>query len=411
MQIASAFSRLSVALFLALAALLIAGTQPAEAVQAGLPWGARPQLATQLVRGDTNFKWYHNWGNSRPVSTLSKLNYVPTLWGPSKLGAWHSLERWYKNRGKRPKYILFFNEPDVPSQSNSSPKQAAKYWVREMLPWQRRGVKVSSAQICWDTTNWLDPFLRQLRNMGHKPNFCAAHYYGSATDLGRFKRYVRRVRSTCAKYGIHSLWLTEIGIMASTQPQQNEVNNFARESFQWLATQDYVKRAAWIGVFEYGSAYDGFMSTKNAYFSAGGGLRSLGRLMAYGNIRRRSMARASAHVQHIERSLESNGTLVDALAPLDDPRGQWDNAFVDDADDATHDANDDAFWDAKFAKQTAADPEVAAEKAADAKDLEQVHDDDDKFEDGFLAHLFGGKRGEEEEEEERDLAVEEDDEE
>ncbi|KAE8226394.1 hypothetical protein CF319_g1012 [Tilletia indica] len=379
MQISTAFSRLSVALLIAVATIFLASTQPAEAVQAGLPWGAAPQLARKLVKGNSNFQWYMNWGNDRPVSTLGELNYVPTFWGQSKIRSWHSLERWYKARGKRPKYILAQNEPDVPTQSNTSPKTAAKQWMKEIRPWQRRGVKVSSPQLCWDTSNWLDPFLRHLRNMGGKPDFCAAHYYGSATDLGRFKRYVRRVRSTCRKYGVKRIWLTEIGVMASSRPAQGEVNHFAQEVFRWLNTQPYVKRAAWIGVFEFDSPYDGFMSQKNAYFNSDGTLRSLGKIMAFGNLGRRSMVRASAHAAIAERMSEANGTAIDLAAPLDDPRGQWDAAFEDDDE---HDADDDAYWNAKLAKEHEEDPDND-----DDTSLHVPEDDDDHFDDGFLGDL------------------------
>ncbi|CAD6892838.1 unnamed protein product [Tilletia laevis] len=382
MQISTAFSRLSVTLLIALATVFLASTQQAQAVQPGLPWGASPQLARKLVKSGSNFQWYMNWGNNRPVSTLGSLNYVPTFWGQSKIDAWHSLEGWYKAHGKRPKYILAQNEPDVPSQSNTSPKAAAKQWMKELKPWQRRGVKVGSPQLCWDTTNWLEPFLRNLRNMGGKPDFCAAHYYGSATDLGRFKQYVRRVRSTCRKYGVKSIWLTEIGVMASSHPAQGEVNHFAQEVFQWLQTQPYVKRAAWIGVFEFDTPYDGFMSQKNAYFNSDGTLRSLGRIMAFGNLfGRRSLVRASAHAAIAERQAEVNGTLIDAKAALDDPRGNWDHAF---AGDDQHDPNDDAYWDAKVAHEDEAGP---ADHDDDVR-LHELADDVDHYQDGFLGDLL-----------------------
>ncbi|CAD6891274.1 unnamed protein product [Tilletia laevis] len=380
MQVTAAFTRLSFALLVAVAAVLLVTPQPAAAVQAGLPWGADPRLAHKIVRGNTNMKWYHNWQNRRPVSTLNKLNYVPTFWGQSKISGWHSLSKWYKRRGKRPKYILGQNEPDVPSQSNTSPKAAARQWMKELHPWQRRGSKVGSAQICWDTTNWLDPFLSHLRKMGGKPHFCAAHYYGSPTDMGRFKKYVRRVRSTCRKHGIKTVWLTEIGVMASSQPSQAQTNHFAREVFRWLDTQKYVKRAAWIGVFKYGEPYDGFMSRKNAFFNGDGSLRSLGHSLAYGRLNRRQLERLpNSHALIAEHLSEKNGTLADALAPLDDPRGQTDLAPSDDE----HDPEDDAYWDAKFAKEDDEDPDDDDEHL----DLDQVEDDDDAFGDGFLDDL------------------------
>ncbi|KAK0527415.1 hypothetical protein OC842_004884 [Tilletia horrida] len=375
MQISSSFTRLSMALFIAVAALLLASTQPAEAVQLGLPWGASDNLAAKLVRGNSNFKWYMNWGNSRPVATLNELQYVPTFWGPSKAGAFRSLERYYRSHGKRPKYMLAQNEPDVPTQSNVSPRAAAHQWMKLLRPWQRRGTKVGSPQLCWDITNWLEPFLRELNKLGGKPDFCAAHYYGPANNMKRFKQYVRRLRSTCRKHGIKKVWLTEIGIMASSHPSQGEVNNFAQEAFRWLNSQSYVKRGAWIGVFRYDEPYDGFMSRKNAYFNSDGTLRTLARILSWGNVGRRSMARHSAHAAIAERISEEEGTQGDLLARADDPRGQWDEHFADE-----HDPDDDAYWDAKHAKEDAEDPD-------DDDDDATSHDDDDDFADGFLADL------------------------
>ncbi|KAK0521832.1 hypothetical protein OC834_003911 [Tilletia horrida] len=385
MQVAAAFQRLSLGLLLVVAALALL-SKPASAVQAGVPWGTNPELARKLVRGNSRIRWHWNWGNNRPTPTLRHINYVPTLWGPGKVHSWHSLERWYKKRGKRPKYILAQNEPDIRTQSNMTPKQAAKMWMKELHPWQKRGSKVSSAQICWDTSKWLDPFLRHLRNMGGKPNFCAAHYYGSPTDLGRFKRYVRRVRSTCRKHGIKNVWLTEIGVMASSRPTQAQTNHFAKQVFRWLDTQPYVKRAAWIGAFRYSEPYDGFMSQKNAFFNSDGSLRALGHLMAFGNLHGRSLDRLPAHSRAADAVSENvNGTYFDALAPLDDPRGQTDLT----PDDDEHDPNDDAYWDAKFAKEDAEDPNEDGDV-----DLVPADDDDDDFTDGFLGQLSETDDGE-----------------
>ncbi|KAK0542088.1 hypothetical protein OC845_006771 [Tilletia horrida] len=353
------FTRLSVALLFALASLLIA-SQPAQALTVGLPWGAAPQLAHRLLGGNSHFKWYMNWGNTRPVSTLSSLQWVPTFWAQSKIGNWHSVERYYRSRGKRPKFILAQNEPDISTQANTSPKAAARH-----------------------------PFLRDLRNMGGKPDFCAAHYYGPANKgLKRFKAYVRRVRSTCRKYGVKKVWLTEIGIMASTHPSQGEVNHFAQSAFRWLETQSYVKRAAWIGVFKVGQPYDGFMSAKNAYFNNDGSVRSLGHLMSHGNIYRRSgagMERRSVHSAMIERMVDANATLSDLHAALDDPRGQF-----EEIDESEHDHDDDAYWDAKFDQEDAEDPDHD-------DDDEGADDDDDSFADGFLHDLPEGDDNEDSE--------------
>jgi hypothetical protein len=58
----------------------------------------------------------------------------------------------------QPDYILAYNEPDVPSQANMTPVEAAEAFVLDLEPWRQAGVMVSSPQIVWNIT-WMDEFM------------------------------------------------------------------------------------------------------------------------------------------------------------------------------------------------------------------------------------------------------------
>ncbi|PWN49005.1 glycoside hydrolase [Violaceomyces palustris] len=248
-----------------------------EAHQRGIPWGCDDRWGENLI-GDS-MTWYHHWADGNiPQLDKKGMEYVPTCWGPSKFDKWN--QRKSEMNRKLPEHLLSFNEPDVQGQATMGPKDAARLWMKEMQPWARKGVKVSTPQLCFDM-GWLNQFMSECRKLGCEISFIALHWYGSYQDMDRLKRWVQKVHSTYPGYPI---WLTEYGITSSSHPSQWQVTQFHKEAAAWLEGTGYVERAAWLGGFSVDDPPDAYPSALNAYFDASGHLREIGKWAATSSI-------------------------------------------------------------------------------------------------------------------------------
>ena len=130
-------------------------TLPALAAERGLAWGVNDAWAPTIADKPL-ITWAHHW-QLGPVSTMpAKVEYVPMNWGPLYAADW--AERVIEMNCSLPNYILAYNEPDVTTQANMTPLEAAIGYINELEPYRQMGVKVSSPQIAWNFT-WLDEFL------------------------------------------------------------------------------------------------------------------------------------------------------------------------------------------------------------------------------------------------------------
>lgn len=67
------------------------------------------------------------------------------------------------------------SEPDEPGQANMDPKDAAKVYMKEIQPYAKKGAKLVSPQICWDT-NWFQSFIDECDKLGCQIDFIAMHW-------------------------------------------------------------------------------------------------------------------------------------------------------------------------------------------------------------------------------------------
>lgn len=155
--------------------------------------------------------------------------------------------------------------------------------MKELQPYRKKGVKVSSPQIVWDV-KWMDRFLKALRAKGGDVDFMAVHWYGSYKELPALKKWVSKIHSRYNKV----VWLTEYGVTQSSHPSQGDIKNFHVQATDFLRKTGYVKRAAWLGCFAVNNPPDSFAAARNAFFNSGGSLRSWSKWYVYSNSRKRS---------------------------------------------------------------------------------------------------------------------------
>lgn len=100
-----------------------------------------------------------------------------------------------------------FNEPDLSSQANLSPADAASAWKTYIQPFAGKA-KLCSPAITNGAapmgTAWLDSFLSACS--GCTIDCIAIHIYDSATNIAYYQSYISGIGS---KYG-KPVWVTEV---------------------------------------------------------------------------------------------------------------------------------------------------------------------------------------------------------
>ncbi|KAE8215791.1 hypothetical protein CF327_g972 [Tilletia walkeri] len=266
-------------------------------VKRGICWGMDDRYANQLE--GSKLSWYHHWQDG-PVSGLNAqgAEYVPMFWGARHSGLWNQRKASFGNR--LPKHIIAQNEPDVKSQANVDPYTAAADWARELGPYQKKGVKITTPQIVYDV-NWMGTFYNELKKKGYTPDIVALHWYGGSNQIDSFKAYIQKVHS---RFPNQPIWITEMGVTRTGAGSQSEVLQFQREVMSFVNSVGYVKRVAWIGAFVQGQAYDNFMSNLNGFFHSGG-IQGWARYFLFGSSSKRDIfyEEAERHAASVSRDV------------------------------------------------------------------------------------------------------------
>jgi hypothetical protein len=160
------------------------------------------------------------------------------------------------------KHIVAFNEPDLSSQSNMSPGDAAAAYKTYMMPFAGSGVKIGSPSV----TNggapmgltWLSDFLTACTDC--QVDFVTCHWYDSYTNIAYFKSHLQDAHT---QTGL-PVWLTEFG---TVDGDDDQISGFLSEVMAWMDEQD------WIGRYSYFMASDGKLNS-------GSGLSTYGETFA-----------------------------------------------------------------------------------------------------------------------------------
>lgn len=234
----------------------------------GLAWAVDDRWAPAIA-DKPKVKWYHHWADG-PLDVDNSLEFVPVHWGTKTNDKWN--QRVAEMKKKQPQHLMGFNEPDIDSQANMSPSDAAGVWMDQIHPWGKKGVKLVSPQVAFDL-DWLDSFLKNIRSQGGWVDAIAIHWYGDFKDIAGFKAYVQKAHD---KFGL-PIWIPEVGITTASGPSEGDCLNFMQQALGWLESQSYVDRVAWFGAFAQNNPPDGFATGKNALFYAQDSLTSLGK--------------------------------------------------------------------------------------------------------------------------------------
>ena len=169
--------------------------------------------AADMAALSPGVSWWYNWslnpnlGVPADYATRYSMDFYPMLWnGNYNASAVVSFLRSNPNI----KYMLVMNEPNLTSQANLTPQQAAQIWPGYEAIAAETGVKIVGPAITWgtmpgyqDPISWLDAFYTayQTANNGRSPqtDYLAFHWYdyGLSNQLDRLGKYNK------------SVWVTE----------------------------------------------------------------------------------------------------------------------------------------------------------------------------------------------------------
>jgi hypothetical protein len=179
--------------------------------------------------------WWYNWSPQPNAAipsgylTRYSMDFYPMLWNgnftPSAIVA-------YLKSNPNIHYILVLNEPNLTSQANITPQQAAQLWSQYEAVATQTGVKIVGPAITWgtmpgyeDPVAWLDAFYAayQTANNGRNPqiDYLAFHWYdyGLSNQLDRLAKYNK------------SIWVTEFANWHS-QNDGSQITSLAEQEAQ-----------------------------------------------------------------------------------------------------------------------------------------------------------------------------------
>lgn len=193
---------------------------------------------------NTQAHWFYTWGLSVPVELAPQnCEYVPMFWsGSSVTDANITYVKQLHTQG-RANYVLGFNEPDLPDQSNMTVSQALSLWPKL----ESIGLPLGSPAASWPTRQWIYDFLDSCKLQGKRVDFICVHMYVGTDD----NAFVQILQDLYNKYKL-PIWITEFATVANgaTTMADNpytpaQILAFMQRLLPKLEALDFVKRYSW----------------------------------------------------------------------------------------------------------------------------------------------------------------------
>ncbi|KAI1167188.1 glycosyl hydrolase catalytic core-domain-containing protein [Nemania serpens] len=209
--------------------------------------------------------WAYNWG-STTGDLPAGVAYYPMLWSPAPdhSNGWDAAAKAAIANGANA--LLGFNEPDIASQANMSPQDAAAGHIKFMNPYAGQAristPAISSSENANQGVDWLKQFFNAC-NGQCQFDFCAAHWYGPGGVNGAnlFLQHLKDVNTACDGKPV---WVTEFAA------ESDSVDEFVSTIVQALESDEY----------SFVEKYSYFMANVGNLFSSPTQLSSYGKIYA-----------------------------------------------------------------------------------------------------------------------------------
>ncbi|KAI4736183.1 hypothetical protein E4T50_13309 [Aureobasidium sp. EXF-12298] len=183
----------------------------------------------------SHVSWGYNW-DSDSAGLSSSFNYVPLLWGLSHTDVWNTRATSAIANGAT--HLMSFNEPDMTSQANMSPQDAASAYKTWMMPFAGKAKLGAPAVTNGQGSmglNWLAAFLEACD--GCQVDFVTIHWYDAASNTAYFKEHVQNATDVA---GGKPVWVTEFAPTGS--PSNADISTFLEDVMPWMDSQSFVER-------------------------------------------------------------------------------------------------------------------------------------------------------------------------
>jgi len=192
--------------------------------------------------------WAYNWGSS--CSQLSgDWTFVPMLWGTGSdhTNSWQSDATNAISSGSQ--FLLGFNEPDMPAQSNLSPTDAATAWGTYMEPFAGKAKlgapAVTNSGSAGQGLDWLSQFLSACSSC--TVDFVPIHWYETGVTDSNLDDFKQHVTDAITAANGKPVWITEFGLFGASDDQQA---SFLSDASAWLDSQSGVENYAYFGALQ-----------------------------------------------------------------------------------------------------------------------------------------------------------------
>lgn len=211
---------------------------------------------TDITKASQAVSWVYNWNSSPPLDMPNGILFVPMQWGSMGIATFSGVVT-----AQGATTILGFNEPDLGSQANLDPNDAASLWKQYIFPLKSAGVRLGAPAISSAPSGagWLTNFLAACTGCGI--DFIPIHWYGIGFE--DFSSYIEQLHNQFPNY---NFWVTEF---ADVSDDDAAVASFMVQALNYLDGLVWVEKYAWFGYTrESGAHYD--------LLDANGNLNALG---------------------------------------------------------------------------------------------------------------------------------------
>lgn len=202
-------------------------------------------MSSTVNLNDMNCSWYYNWAPiqyNSVVDNFGKIPVAPMIWGKDVMEQIPDIT-------SKDSYILGFNEPDHPEQSNLSADEAVELW-EAITATGRRTVAPAVAS----STAWLDSFISAVdADDNLRCDAIPMHFY-TAFPASQVQECLKQIDNLYARYN-RPIWLTEVSVwgqhpVLSNNSYENlearkNVEEFMKELVEGLEARPYVERYSW----------------------------------------------------------------------------------------------------------------------------------------------------------------------
>ncbi|KAF5699701.1 interferon-induced GTP-binding Mx2 [Fusarium mundagurra] len=201
------------------------------------------------VQKHSDLTWYYNYKpHPSPVyENNTSLQFVPMLWGaPDGFDDTSFLENVTAQiiGGRNITYVMGFNEPDnsmANGGSDMKPKDAAKYWIKQLEPLRKLGVSLGAPGVTGAPSGftWLADFVEACKG-NCTFDFIPIHWYGS------FDGMASHIAGVLDVFPGKKIWVTEFALdfssLAATQ-------DYFQTSVKYLDGNKNVTHYSYFGSF------------------------------------------------------------------------------------------------------------------------------------------------------------------